>query len=78
MRTVGKRMPGRVIETLARDYRILLRKPGGQAAVAAEITDNHQRFRVHELTPSRVTAVRIEVQRTWGAPRVGLYEVRVY
>ena len=77
LRTVGRRMPARVIETLPRDYNILVRKPGGKDVVIEEVRDNHQRFRIHELTPSRVTAVRIEILRTWGAPRVGLYEIRV-
>jgi hypothetical protein len=78
IRNVGTPMPARVIETLARDYRILLRRPGGGLSPAIEVTDNHQRLVHHELTPTRVNAIRIEALRTWGAPAVGLYEVRVY
>lgn len=61
-----------------RDYVLIGRKPDGSQVELARVTGNHQRLRRHEFAPTAVTALRVQVLATNGAPDARLYEVRAY
>lgn len=69
----------RVSPMCVRDYRWEVRgADGGWQTVATE-RDNYSRLRVHCLTPCRVTAARLVVERVWDETiRARVYEVRAY
>ena len=44
----------------------------------AEVKDNMRRLQVHSFDGLKVTAVKVQVDATWGAPSAHIQEVRVY
>ncbi|MCW8130963.1 MAG: hypothetical protein KIS92_11475 [Planctomycetota bacterium] len=72
------RAPHAVEPDLVKDYDVEVRVKGAWTKVA-EVRDNHQRRRVHELAqPVEAEAVRLTVRATNGTPRAQVYEVRAY
>jgi hypothetical protein len=61
----------------AREYSVLVCRQG-QCATVERVLDNHHRRRVHRFAPVVADAVRLAIEKTWGAPSARLYEVRVY
>jgi hypothetical protein len=72
------RTPFPVIPELARDYRVEVNTAAGWQIVA-DIADNRQRLRVHELDgPVAGSAMRVVVERTNGSAWASLVSVRAY
>lgn len=61
-----------------RDYLLIGRKADGTQVELARVMGNHQRLRRHEFAPVPVTALRLQVVATNGAPEARLYEMRAY
>ncbi|MBI3973017.1 MAG: FAD-dependent oxidoreductase [Chloroflexi bacterium] len=69
--------PDRVIPDLVRDYRLECHRHGRWHSLV-EVTDNHQRLRVHTFAPVAAERLRLLVLATNGSPHAQLYELRVY
>ena len=60
------------------DYRIEANIEGNWQSIA-EVSDNYQRQRIHELdAPITADQVRIVVTKTNGDPSAAIYEIRCY
>ena len=44
----------------------------------AEVKDNVKRLQIHRLGAQAVSAVKVQVEATWGAPSAHIQEIRVY
>ena len=44
----------------------------------AEVKDNMKRLGVHRFDARKVSAVKVQVEATWGAPSAHIQEIRVY
>jgi len=60
-----------------RDYTMEVESKGSWAPVA-EMTDNHQRRRVHEFEAQQAKAVRVTCQATNGDEQARIFELRAY
>jgi hypothetical protein len=50
----------------------------GKWSKLAEVKDNMKRLQVHRFSPARVSAVKVQVDATWGAPSAHIQEIRIY
>ena len=50
----------------------------GKWCKLAEVKDNMKRLQVHSFDARKVSAVKVQVDATWGAPSVHIQEIRVY
>jgi hypothetical protein len=69
--------PVSFIPSIIRDYRLIAIHPDGSETTLADIRDNHQRNRLHDVEISGVTALRLECLSTHGLSRAQVYAVRV-
>ncbi|MCL5743017.1 MAG: FAD-dependent oxidoreductase [Acidobacteria bacterium] len=62
-----------------RDYTILVRnRESDPWREVARVEGNYQRLRRHAFTPTEVSAVRVRITATNGAPAARLFEIRCY
>ena len=61
-----------------RDYRILVKSPGGTEVEVANVTANHQRLRRHDFEPLDAQSVRVVITATNGSDTARIYEIRCY
>jgi len=71
------RLPWRVIPELVRDYSLEVCSPEGWQVVE-QVRDNRRRRRTHTLGGNEISAIRIVVQATNGAPSARLIQVSAY
>lgn len=50
----------------------------GKWCKLAEVKDNMKRLQVHSFDARKISAVKVQVDATWGAPSVHIQEIRVY
>lgn len=62
---------------LVRDY-VVEGLAGDAWRELAAVENNDLRLRVHAFAPADLSAVRVTVKRTWGAPSATINEIRVY
>ena len=51
---------------------------GGKWNMLAEVKDNMKRLQVHRFNMAEISAVKVQVDTTWGAPSAHIQEIRVY
>jgi len=61
-----------------RDYVLEARRPGGDWVELESVTGNFYRLRRHRFAPLEVTALRVRVRATNGAPEARIFEIRCY
>lgn len=73
----GKMIRAPQPETVS-DYSLRVRGADGAECELARVEGNYQRLRRHAFAPRSISAVRLTVTRTHGAPAARLYEIRCY
>ena len=62
----------------ASDYTVVGKMEGGKEKVLMEVKNNHVRLCKHEWEPVKLTALRIQVNKTNGLEEARIYDIRCY